>query len=96
MNQRRREDTETVYFYRASLPAARRITWEHTDELLFCMEAGRTEEVRQWVGRLFLFYRSLPAVTLGDAKYSCYNMVDQVKYMMNYSVPALQMSHAEA
>jgi len=47
------------------------ITWEHTGEFLFRIEAGMTDAVSELCKDLFLFYESIPGCRMMDVKAHC-------------------------
>lgn len=59
------------------------LSWPQEDEFLFRVEAGMKEEVRTLTAQLFSWFREVPGLTLGDAKYYCYLLSNQCRQILN-------------
>ncbi|WP_195415222.1 response regulator transcription factor [Enterocloster citroniae] len=69
-------------FYRKE-PDPQPIVWEKTDEFLFRLEAGMTDQVRALIQELKAYFLSVPTLTLGDVKFYFYNLTSQCWPIMN-------------
>ena len=59
------------------------------------MEAGRVEETEKLVDELFEIYHGIPGLSIGDIKFNCYQISGQLRYMLSYSIPELQIMRTE-
>ncbi len=71
-----------VYYYEGEL-SPRQLEWEHTDELLFRIEAGMAEEVTLLTKKLFSFYRTVADCRLVDVKYHCHELSGQCRTILS-------------
>lgn len=65
------------------------------DKLIFSVEAGRVEETEKLVDELFEIYHGIPGLSIGDIKFNCYQISGQLRYMLSYSIPELQIMRTE-
>lgn len=84
LNQQRIVSTGISYYYLQKETNPQSISWEHKDELLFRIEVGMTQEVKNLTHQLFAYFQTLPDCTLGDVKYYCYILSDQCRMILNY------------
>jgi len=88
---------KTYYYFYAQEPNTTIIHWPQTDEFLFRLETGMSEEVIDLLNRLWEYYNSLPDITLGDIKFHLYDLTNQCWAMVNdYSKqykPSISMDH---
>ena len=64
-------------------------SWPEEERLLFYIESGQTEAVRNLTKDFFDYYKRVPGITLGDLKYLCLLFANRVKSMLNYYVSHL-------
>ncbi len=81
LNRKQPDDTENYYFYSPVIKENLPVEWEKSDELLFRMESGMTEEVINLLHDLFDYFQehNLP---LADIKYYCFRLSDRAKAIM--------------
>ena len=96
LNQRKINSSETIFAYKEQSDLPKRITWKNMDRLIFSVEAGRVEETGKLVDELFDIYRNTADLSIADIKFNCYYISGQVRYMLSYSIPELQIMRTEA
>lgn len=79
-----------ICLYQPNHPAPKALIWEHTDELLFYIEAGDAQKTGELAEDLFCWYPQNPNTTLYEIKYSCLQITTQVKYMLNQYIRQIQ------
>lgn len=57
--------------------------WPKTEEFLFRIEAGSKEEVSSLTEEYFQWFLTIPSCTIGDVKYSCYQLSEQCRQVLN-------------
>jgi two-component system response regulator YesN len=87
---------EGHFFYRADIPAPRQITWPQTENLLFCIEAGRDDEAAFLVNSLFNYYETLQDISLYEVKHNCFYITNRVKSVMDSYISSVQNMSADA
>ncbi|HCT92081.1 MAG TPA: hypothetical protein DF613_12000, partial [Lachnospiraceae bacterium] len=90
LNQKKIRESRDVFTYRPGAAAPSVLLWPRTDELLFRIESGMTEEANDLVTELFDWYGSLPDATLYDIKYSCFQITGQLKLILHRYIRQLQ------
>lgn len=95
LNQNRIDDVENIFEYSEQNIPPRRIPWKNMDKLIFSVEAGRVEETEKLVDELFEIYHGIPGLSIGDIKFNCYQISGQLRYMLSYSIPELQIMRTE-
>ena len=90
------QSPENILEYQNENIPPKRLSWPHTDELIFCVESGSTKEAGQLVDALFSYYNGISGLSLADIKFNCYHISSQLRYMLSYSIPELQVIRTEA
>lgn len=70
-------------YYFESEPDPQPIHWDKTDEFLFRLETGMTEQVTALLQELDTYVQSIPTLTLSDVKFYLYNLTNQCWSIMN-------------
>lgn len=96
LNQLKVQDDKDVFTCLTEQPAPKSILWDHTDQLLFCIEAGMSQETDDLVTELFQYYKSLTEATFYEIKCSCFQITNQVKLMMNQYIQQIQVDSVDA
>lgn len=93
LNQMKPDQKEDIYFYSADIPAPHQLPFPGIEELLFCMEAGRTAEVERLVEEMFLYFQGVGERTLADIKRTCTGISGRARYILeNYVGAKLESS----
>lgn len=96
LNQKKTDSFENVFEYIEQSELPKRIPWKNMERLVFSVEAGRVEETGKLIDELFDLYRRIPDLSIADIKFNCYHISGQVRYMLSYSIPELQIMRTEA
>jgi len=78
------EVSPKIRFYNGEKPIENPLVWEHMDELMFFVEAGNSQQVKDWTAKLFEFFHSIPNVTLSEVKSTCRILIEDVKGLMRH------------
>ncbi len=62
------------------------LQWNDSEEFIFRLEAGMTDEVERLVENLFAHYLTITGCTLSDVKYHCYQLALQTETIISYYV----------
>lgn len=87
---------ENILFYSLEKDTVRLLEWERTNELLFYIESGKTDETEALLEELFTFFEGQPSASLLDVKYSCHQLTDQLRYMMSHHIQQVHKSQTES
>lgn len=96
LNQKTGSSYQDTYTYGTQSPVPKSIYWDDTDRLLFYMESGKTEDVTAMVTSLFDYYRSLKNATLYEIKYSCIQITNQAKMILNRYIQQIQADSVDS
>lgn len=85
LNTKKLKDINHFYFYQENTGEYRHFQWNKQNELLFRIEAGMEQEVKQLVHELFTYFESFPEASFSDVKYFCFQLSDQTRgILINY------------
>ena len=84
LNTKKLTDINQFYFYSEKPEISKEINWTKSDEFLFRIEAGMTDQVAEMIDELFQFFSSIPQCTIADIKYYCFQLADRTKMMVTY------------
>ncbi len=76
------EQGKTYFYHEIPLNTTLIIDWKRSEELMFRIEAGMTEEISLLLDDLFRYIAGLPLCSLYDAKNYLFSLADRTKLIM--------------
>jgi two-component system response regulator YesN len=83
LNSREILSNNQYNFYNSISNEPLSMSWDKYEEFLFRLESGMTEQVKDLLDELFLYFKSLKHCTLSDVKYFCFQLADNAKLIMS-------------
>lgn len=84
LNEQKIACSQTSWFFCENCLSPLLINWDQTEEFLFRIESGMSQEVQILFEQLFDYYSTLPSCTLADIKHHCEQLSSQCRVILNY------------